>query len=191
MVVIGTALGWKQDNLPYHNNMAQKVFLFSDTHSFLDPRFLPHIQNADVLWHAGDWGSAALSDALTEFQKPIFGVYGNIDGAELRRMYPRHLVFEMEGLRIGMTHIGGAPSKYKPDAISLLEKHSLDVLVVGHSHILQVKRDTKRSNMLFLNPGAAGKHGFHLDQTALQFQLSNGKIQGMEAIVFPRNERPA
>ena len=159
-----------------------KILLISDTHSYLDNRLLEHIEWADEVWHAGDWGNVELSDKIAEYGKKIRGVYGNIDGATLRRMYPKISMFRVEGVKVGMVHIGGSPSKYKPDALELFSRGLPDVFITGHSHILQVKRDLKRNNMLFLNPGAAGKHGFHLVQTALRFEIADGKVHNMQVI---------
>lgn len=159
-----------------------KILLISDTHSYLDKRLEPHLQWADEIWHAGDWGSVELSDQLSSYGKPLRGVYGNIDGATLRRIYPKIAKFRVEGVNVGIVHIGGSPSNYKPDALELFQSGLPDVFITGHSHILQVKRDLKRNNMLFLNPGAAGKHGFHLIQTALRFEIKNGSVSNMQVV---------
>jgi hypothetical protein len=164
----------------------QKILLLSDTHSFLDDRLIEPIQNCDQLWHAGDWGSLQLVDKLIAFNKPIRGVYGNIDDGIIRRMYPKILRFRCEQVTVAMTHIGGAPSSYKPDGLEAMSLGIPKMFICGHSHILQVKRDTKRQNMLFLNPGAAGQHGFHPTQTALQFKIDGERIYDMEVINMDR-----
>jgi hypothetical protein len=164
----------------------QKILILSDTHGYLDPRLLPHVDWADQIWHGGDWGSVAIADTLSAL-KPVMGVYGNIDGTEIRSIYSLTQVFELEGLRIGMTHIAGKPGAYKPDARALLQQHpQLDVLVCGHSHILSVQRDPKYPQLLFVNPGAAGKEGFHRIQTAIRLKLDQKRIFDVEVVEIGR-----
>jgi uncharacterized protein len=163
----------------------QKILIISDTHNFLDERLKPHIDWCDQLWHAGDWGNEAIADTLTAL-KPVQAVYGNIDGAVLRRMYPKILHFTCEDVRVGVTHIAGAPSKYKPDALQCFAKQVPDIFVCGHSHILQVKRDLNRNGMLFINPGAAGKHGFHTVQTAVRLKIDGKRIFDVEVVNMER-----
>jgi len=163
----------------------QKILIISDTHSFLDERLFPHIDWCDHIWHAGDWGIVAVSDTL-EALKPIQGVYGNIDDATVRQIYPKINHFTCEELNIGMTHIAGAPSSYKPDALECFRIKTPDIFVCGHSHILQVKRDLHRNGMLFINPGAAGTHGFHKVQTAVRLKIEGKRIFDVEVIEMSR-----
>lgn len=166
----------------------QKILIISDTHSYLDERLMTHIDWCDQIWHAGDWGNVALSDTL-EALKPIQGVYGNIDGETLRQIYPKINHFTCEELSIGMTHIAGAPSKYKPDALACFSIKTPDIFICGHSHILQVKRDLARKGMLFINPGAAGTHGFHTVQTAIKLKIEGKRIFEVEVIEMPRRTK--
>ena len=149
----------------------QKILVLSDTHSFLDPRLEEHLEYCDQFWHGGDWGSVAVADTLASYGKPVMGVYGNIDDRTIRNMYPKIERFTCEKVTVAMTHIAGAPSSYKPDALETFSQGIPNIFICGHSHILQVKRDLNRRNMLFLNPGAAGQHGFHSEQTALRFKI--------------------
>ncbi|MHA8052046.1 metallophosphoesterase family protein [Aquirufa sp. Wall-65K1] len=167
----------------------KKILIISDTHSFLDPRLEPHLQACDQIWHAGDWGSVQLADQLLTYKKPIAGVYGNIDDRTIRNMYPKIMRFRCEEVNIAMTHIAGAPSSYKPDAYEAFSKGIPQIFVCGHSHILQVKRDIKRNNMLFINPGAAGQHGFHPIQTAIQLKIDGTRIYDVEIIQMERNRK--
>lgn len=159
----------------------QKILIISDTHGYLDPRLQTHIDWADQIWHGGDWGNANISDQLTN-QKPVQGVYGNIDGHEIRLMYPLINFFSCEDLTIGMTHIAGKPNAYKPDARALFQKQVPDILVCGHSHLLNVQRDPKHANLLFINPGAAGKEGFHKMQTAIRLKIEGKRIFDVEVV---------
>lgn len=158
-----------------------KIGLLSDTHGYLDPQIMTYFKDCDEIWHAGDIGTIGVLEELEAF-KPIKSVYGNIDGGELRQELPEDLWFEREGLTIWMTHIGGYPPRYNPRVRSVLSERQADIFVCGHSHILKVIKDPDRKNMLCLNPGAAGRHGFQKIRTVLRFTLNNQKITQLEAI---------
>ncbi len=159
----------------------KKIGLISDTHSYLDPQLSQYFKDVDEIWHAGDIGDIAVLDSL-ESIKPVKAVYGNIDGADVRRRLPENLFFETEGFRVWMTHIGGAPPRYNPQVLPLLRNETPDIFICGHSHILKVMRDEKLFQMLYMNPGAAGKEGFHKIRTVLRFELENKTIRNMEVI---------
>ena len=158
-----------------------KIGLLSDTHGYLDDRILAHVQGCDEIWHAGDFGTAAVSERLAEVA-PVRGVYGNIDGPDVRSLHPKVNCFSCEGLNILMIHIGGYPGRYKPEVPALLKKQSPGLFICGHSHILKVMHDPKHGNLMHLNPGAAGKHGFHVVRTLLRFEVNAGKVQHLQAI---------
>jgi len=157
-----------------------KIGLLSDTHSYLDPQIFKHFEACDEIWHAGDIGNIELCDQLQAF-KPLIAVYGNIDGQDIRLSHPEHQIFEREGFNIWMTHIGGYPPKYTSKIKLKLDEFKPDLFVCGHSHILKVISDPKR-NLIHLNPGACGKHGFHQVKTLLRFELNNKKISNMQVI---------
>jgi putative phosphoesterase len=157
-----------------------KIGLLSDTHSFLDERIYTHFDSCDEIWHAGDIGSPAVADALAAF-KPLRAVYGNIDGAELRRMFPLHNRFLCEKVDVWLTHIGGYPGKYAPEIRSELFANPPQLFISGHSHILKVQFD-KKLNLLHINPGAAGKYGFHTVRTLVRFEIEGKNIQNLEVI---------
>ena len=159
----------------------KKIGLISDTHGFLDARVFDHFMNCDEVWHAGDLGSVKIVEQLEAF-KPVRIVYGNIDNKEIQLRTHENLHFELEGFRIWMTHIGGAPPKYNPMVWPKLKSETPDIFICGHSHILRVIRDKSLSNMLYINPGAAGKEGFHKMRTLLRFNLHDGVISQMEVI---------
>jgi hypothetical protein len=159
----------------------KKIGLISDTHSFLDLKVLEFFEEVDEIWHAGDIGDLQVTDALKKI-KPLRAVYGNIDDASARLEFPFDLHFELEGFTIWMTHIGGYPNNYVPRVKKLLDEKAPDIFVCGHSHILRVMRDEKYNNMLTINSGAAGVHGFHKVKTILRFTLDDKKITQMEAI---------
>lgn len=155
-----------------------RIGLLSDTHSYLDPAVFTHFAACDELWHAGDVGAATVAEQLAAF-RPLRIVSGNIDS---ERDYPVNLRFDLEGFSVWMTHIGGTPPRYNPVVRPLLQQQPPQLFVCGHSHILKVERDPKLANMLFLNPGAAGRTGFHLVRTCLRFSLDNGRISDMQVI---------
>lgn len=158
-----------------------KIGLISDTHSHLDPKVFDYFEDCDEIWHAGDIGNPSIVHSLEE-SKPVRAVYGNIDTKDLQALYPEDLWFSCEGLRIWMTHIGGAPPNYNPRVKKILKEKIPDIFICGHSHILRVKKDPNYKNMLYLNPGAAGNHGFHTIKTIIRFEIKKASIITMEAI---------
>ncbi len=158
-----------------------RIGLLSDTHGYIDPQIFEYLSECDEVWHAGDWGTLACVKALQKF-KPLVGIYGNIDGKEIRQEVPLYQCIEREGFKISLFHIGGKPGYYPPDALKHIQEDKPSIWVCGHSHILQVSHDKKYNNLLHLNPGAAGKHGFHHVRTLLRFSLEDGKIHSMQAI---------
>lgn len=158
----------------------KKIGLISDTHSFLHPRVKHHFKDCDEIWHAGDIGSTDLSDELKAF-KPLRAVYGNIDGTELRKEFPEHNRFTVENVDVWITHIGGYPNNYDRRVFEEIHRNPPKLFICGHSHILKAVNDSKL-HCLHLNPGAAGKVGFHQVLTLMRFNLNNGKIQDLEII---------
>ncbi|HCN82324.1 MAG TPA: YfcE family phosphodiesterase [Sphingobacteriaceae bacterium] len=157
-----------------------RIGLLSDTHSYLDDAVFKHFEKCDEIWHAGDFGNIALADQLAAF-KPLKGVYGNIDGQDVRIVYPEHLRFKCEGVDVWMTHIGGYPGRYNPKLRAEIYHNPPKVFICGHSHILKVIYD-KKINCLHLNPGAAGKIGWHKVRTLIRFSISGDKVHDMEVI---------
>ena len=160
------------------------IGLISDTHGLFDKPLKDFLEPVDEIWHAGDFGNIETAREIAEF-KPLVGVYGNCDGQELRYDYPLYRLFECGGLKVLMTHIGGYPRRYDLKARKLISEHRPDIFVCGHSHILRVMRDNYY-NMMVINPGAAGKYGFHIVRTALRFHIENGEISGMEVYELPK-----
>jgi uncharacterized protein len=157
-----------------------RIGLLSDTHGYLDEAVFRYFAECDELWHAGDFGSIEILDRLQE-HKPVRGVYGNVDGAQLRAALPQDLSWECDGLKVFMTHIGGYPGNYDPRAGKELRRLRPGLFICGHSHILKVTRDTGLG-ILHMNPGACGHKGWHLVRTLLRFTVEAGKISAVEAI---------
>lgn len=157
-----------------------RIGLISDTHGYLDDAVFKHFDACDEIWHVGDFGNIALANRLAAF-KPLKGVYGNIDGHDIRATYPEHLKFTCEKVKVWMTHIGGYPGKYNPKIREELSHNPPNLFIAGHSHILKVIYD-KKINCLHMNPGAAGKEGWHRVRTLLRFFISEEKIHTLEII---------
>jgi uncharacterized protein len=157
------------------------IGLISDTHSFLDPNVYEHFKDCDEIWHAGDIGDRSVLDSLTAF-KPTRAVFGNIETQELRFELPEDLIFEIEGLKVLMTHIGSLPGKYSARIKNLLKIHSPNLFICGHSHILRVIKDPINKKLVYINPGAAGKHGFHHVRTIMRMKIEAGKVTNLEVI---------
>ena len=160
------------------------IGLISDTHGIFDEPFRQFLEPVDEIWHAGDFGGIQTAEAIAAF-KPLKGVYGNCDGYDVRLDYPLYQLFDCEGLKVLMTHIGGYPGRYDPRARALIDEFRPELFVCGHSHILKVVNDVKR-NMLVMNPGAAGIQGFHIVRTALRFRIENADIRGLEVFELDR-----
>jgi putative phosphoesterase len=158
-----------------------KIGLLSDTHTFLDEKIFEYFKDVDQIWHAGDIGNDELADQLEAF-KPLRAVYGNIDGGKLRIRYPEDQIFSVEGVSVWMTHIGGYPPRYTTRVKTAIMKYNPKLFICGHSHILKIMPDKKRPGSLCINPGAAGKHGFHIEKTIVRFELTEGEIKNLEVI---------
>lgn len=146
----------------------------------MDDSILNHVNVCDEVWHAGDIGDSSVLTAIQQI-KPTVAVYGNIDDASVRKLAPENQRFECEGMDVWITHIGGRPGNYATPIRSTLKSQPPQIFVCGHSHICSVKFDPE-FNMLYLNPGAAGRHGFHQMRTMLRFVINQGKVSNMEVI---------
>lgn len=155
-----------------------KIGLLSDTHGYFDDRLMRFFSDVDELWHSGDIGNIETADKIAAF-KPLRAVHGNIDGANVRIVYPRTQLFACEGMKVFMTHIGGYPGKYEPGVLSELRETKPQLFISGHSHILKVIYD-KKNGWLHINPGAAGISGFHQVRTAIRFTIENTEIKELE-----------
>ncbi|MFT4576997.1 MAG: putative phosphoesterase [Polaribacter sp.] len=158
----------------------KKILLLSDTHSYIDAQILKYVKLADEVWHAGDIGDLNVTDTLKKL-KPLRAVYGNIDDNIARLEFPLDNKFIIEDVSVWMTHIGGYPNKYNQRIREEIKLNAPKIFISGHSHILKVQYD-KRLNLLHLNPGAAGNHGFHNVRTMLRFTIDKEQIKELEII---------
>ena len=159
----------------------KKIALISDNHSYLGEDILSHLQGKDEIWHAGDIGDLKSIKPIIDKTEVFRAVYGNIDDVKTRDVYALNEVFEVEGVKVLMTHIGGYPGRYKTRVKALIKEHKPDLYICGHSHILKVVRD-KENDLIHMNPGAYGHHGFHKMRTILTFTLDNGKIGDLNVV---------
>lgn len=157
-----------------------RIGLLSDTHAYWDEKYVKYFEDCDEVWHAGDIGSMDLVRKFQEF-RPLRAVYGNIDGQDIRRIFPQTLRFQVDGAEVLMKHIGGYPGNYDPSVRGSLFVHPPKLFISGHSHILKVKYD-KTLGMLHINPGAAGIYGFHKVRTLVRFVIDKGDFKDLEVI---------
>jgi uncharacterized protein len=157
-----------------------RIGLLSDTHAFLHPRIFEHFKDCDQIWHAGDFGNISIADELSKF-KTLVGVYGNIDGQDIRISFPKDQKFMCEKVSVWMTHIGGYPGRYEKGIKEQLIKQTPKLFISGHSHILKVVND-KKLHLLHINPGAAGKYGFQLVKTLVRFSIDEDRILDLDVI---------
>ncbi|NQD69132.1 metallophosphoesterase family protein [Sphingobacterium shayense] len=163
----------------------RKIGLLSDTHGFLDDAVFKHFENCDEIWHAGDFGNLEIVGRLSRF-KSFRGVWGNIDDKAIRMVCPEHQRFQCEDVDVWITHIGGYPGRYSSLIKDELVKNPPKLFICGHSHILKVQYDPKY-DLLHINPGAAGKVGWHTVRTLVRFDIDRDKVSNLQVIeIGPR-----
>jgi len=157
-----------------------KIGLISDTHGWIHPRLFSHFEKIDEIWHAGDIGNIETADALAAF-RPLKAVYGNIDDHIVRNIYKEHLIFNIEEIKVWITHIGGFPGHYDKRVRAEIYNNPPDLFICGHSHIARVMNDRKLGTLV-INPGSAGYNGFHKYMTAMRLQVDGIDIHDLELI---------
>ena len=157
-----------------------RIGLIADTHSYLDDAVFRHFKDCDEIWHAGDFGNTEVIEQLQAF-KPLKGVWGNIDDPAIRAMFPEKLRFTCEELDVFMIHIGGYPGRYAPGVRNELKQHPAGLFISGHSHILKVMYD-EQLQCLHMNPGAAGKQGWHKMRTLIRFSVDGKTPKNCDVI---------
>jgi len=157
------------------------IGILSDTHGYFHPALVDDLTDVDRILHAGDVGDLGILDGL-EAVAPVTAVWGNIDGPDIRRRLAEHERFTVDGVDVWMTHIAGRPGRWQAGMGEKLDADPPDVLVCGHSHILRVERVEALGGMLYVNPGAAGQHGFHKEKTCLRLKIQDGRPTEMDVI---------
>lgn len=159
-----------------------RIGLISDTHGYLDDSVFEHFAGCREIWHGGDFGDIGIAHELANRSGlPVKGVYGNIDGQDIRSIYPEQLVFTCENVKVMMRHIGGYPPRYNPETKKELLIQQPQLFISGHSHILKIIYDDKL-NCLHMNPGAAGKQGWHKMRTIIRFVIDGTEMKDCEVI---------
>ena len=159
----------------------KKIGILSDTHSYWDDRYAAHFAGCDEIWHAGDIGDYSIIERLREVAPVVRAVCGNIDHGTVRRLCPEVLLFEVEGVKVWLTHIGGYPGRYAPGVKQILRREGIKLMVDGHSHILKVIPDHELG-LLHVNPGAAGEQGWQRERTLVRLILDDATIKELEVI---------
>lgn len=159
----------------------KRIGLISDTHSFFDASVPEHFAQCDEIWHIGDFGNLEVIEQLMQTGKTIRGVYGNIDDTAIRALYPEELLFTCEGVKVLLKHIGGYPGRYAPGVKQRIQAEKVQLFISGHSHILKVMYD-EALQCLHINPGAAGKQGWHKVRTLVRFTIDGSNIKDCEII---------
>jgi uncharacterized protein len=157
-----------------------RIGLISDTHGYMDDRILNYFMSCDEIWHAGDIGDLEVADKLAAINT-FRGVHGNIDDISIRLKYPEDQIFEVNKMKIWITHIGGLPTNYNQKIRKKLAEINPDIFICGHSHIVRIVPD-KTLNLLYINPGAAGHQGFHKIRTIVRFTIDDGQIRDLQVI---------
>ncbi|HYX07880.1 MAG TPA: metallophosphoesterase family protein [Bacteroidales bacterium] len=161
-----------------------KIGLISDTHGFIDEKIIAFLSECKEIWHAGDIGNLTVIEQLERIAT-VRAVFGNIDGTEIRQKFKEKECFNVEDVNVLMMHIGGYPGNYSKEAYHEIRSVSPKLFISGHSHILKVIFD-KRNHLLHINPGAAGKNGFHMVRTAIRFKIESSEIKDLEVLELPR-----
>lgn len=155
--------------------------IISDTHGYFHPAIPDYLSGVDLILHAGDVGTTDVLDLLEELA-PVKAVWGNVDGRQIRLRTDEVLRIDVEGLRLWMTHIGGTPGRWNRALEDVLRSDPPDLFICGHSHILRVERVGELANMLYINPGAAGREGFHRVKTLIRLDVANGAARQADVI---------
>lgn len=164
-----------------------RIGLLSDTHSYWDDRYVKYFSECDEIWHAGDIGDISILERLKDIVPTVRAVAGNIDHGQVRRVCNEVEEFQVEGVKVWMTHIGGYPGKYAPGVRNILRENGIKLMIAGHSHILKVKYDPTLE-LLHINPGAAGVQGWQQVRTLIRFTIDDDNIKDLEVIELNKSK---
>lgn len=164
----------------------KRIGILSDTHSCWDDRYAVHFADCDEIWHAGDVGDISIITRLEEIAPIVRAVAGNIDHGDVRRRCNEVEEFEVEDIKVWMTHIGGYPGRYAVGVRPILRTHNINLMVTGHSHILKVMWD-REHDVLHINPGAAGYHGWQKERTLVKLTIDGNNMKDLEVIELAKN----
>ncbi|GGF17369.1 phosphoesterase [Halobacillus andaensis] len=133
-----------------------EIIVVSDTHLPKKNKGVPTVlknemKKADLVIHAGDWQTPEVYEQFQQFGE-LVGVYGNVDGTEMKDLVPRKEMLQINGFTIGVVHGHGEKKTTEKRVIEEFEDEEVDLIIFGHSH-LPLLRFVKKT-MLF-NPGSA------------------------------------
>lgn len=160
-----------------------RIGLLSDTHGYWDDVLTGYLQSCNEWWHGGDFGGNSVMEQMMAAagNRPVRGVYGNIDGQDIRASFAEEAWFTCEGVKVFIKHIGGYPGRYAPSIKNAIAAQQPGLFISGHSHILKIMYD-EVLNCLHINPGAAGKQGWHKVRTMVRFSIDGTNIKDCEVI---------
>lgn len=131
-----------------------RILLIGDTHAYhwddVHPRVREAVAEADIAVHAGDIVRMAVVDGFRAAAKRSYVVHGNSDPPELRAALPHRELFEVDGVRIGLTHPAWGGPEFPPEELLPDFPEGVDVILYGHLHVPLVEQ---RYGVLFVNGG--------------------------------------
>ncbi|MGI8313949.1 metallophosphoesterase family protein [Halobacillus mangrovi] len=132
------------------------VVVVSDTHMSkkqieFPERLVDELSSADLIIHAGDWSIPEVYDELCNYA-PVYGVYGNVDGDDMKKIVPYKHVLEVKNHKIGIVHGHGEKKTTEKRALEAFKEDEVDIILFGHSHIPLLRYFKKQ---LLFNPGSA------------------------------------
>jgi uncharacterized protein len=141
-----------------------RIGIISDTHGLLRPEAVAALKGCDRIIHAGDIGKAEVLDALRELA-PLDTIRGNVDSGEWAVDIPERLDLQLGGLRIHVLHDLKELALNPADA-------GIAVVIAGHSHQPKIEQI---DNVLYINPGSAGRRRFKLPISLALLDIEDGQ----------------
>ena len=150
-----------------------KIIAVSDTHlkdSLLPSNLVKFIEDCDIVVHAGDFTSMECYRTFEATGK-LKAVHGNSDEAELKSILPERLIFEADGVSIGVVHEGALSLNDTTALRYLALEMGVDVLIFGHFHRPLIEQ----SDVLLICPGSPTNPRM-ADPTAVELIVENGSV---------------
>ena len=128
-----------------------KIGVVADTHSLPMPaQMLKDFKDVDLIVHAGDFCSFKTVEQLRKI-KEVTGVFGNMDGSEIRKVFPRSQVLKVAGRAVGIFHGEGAAQTILEKVQAEFKGKKVDAVIFGHSH---QPFNQVIDRILYFNPGS-------------------------------------
>jgi putative phosphoesterase len=162
------------------------IAVISDTHLPRGARRLPdacveRIAAADLLVHAGDVATLGVLRELEAIGPPLVAVHGNVDSAELRRLFPAERVVDAGGARIAVVHDAG-PRRGRLERLRRRFGDRAEAVVFGHSHL--PLHETAPDGFQIFNPGSPTDRRRAPAHTMGVARVRQGRVT-FELIPFP------